>query len=181
MKNTMYAGLAAVAIAMLAPAAEAAVTLTPVDSDPDGSFTFGVAGSNVSHPTFEDFVDFTVSTTGFINSLIGTSATQAVNDVDFNFIQISGGTLAAPAQFFEVSGDPNEVRAINDLAVGAGTYRLTINGTSPGANGSYGGSLAFRAASAVPEPATWAMMLIGFGAVGYSLRRRSAYRIAQAV
>ncbi len=26
--------------------------------------------------------------------------------------------------------------------------------------------------SAVPEPATWAMMLIGFGAVGYSLRRR---------
>jgi hypothetical protein len=26
--------------------------------------------------------------------------------------------------------------------------------------------------SPVPEPATWAMMLIGFGAVGYSLRRR---------
>jgi hypothetical protein len=26
--------------------------------------------------------------------------------------------------------------------------------------------------SAVPEPSTWAMMLIGFGAVGYSMRRR---------
>jgi hypothetical protein len=26
--------------------------------------------------------------------------------------------------------------------------------------------------SAVPEPTTWAMMLIGFGAVGYSMRRR---------
>ena len=28
-------------------------------------------------------------------------------------------------------------------------------------------------AGAVPEPATWAMMLLGFGAVGYSMRRRS--------
>ena len=26
--------------------------------------------------------------------------------------------------------------------------------------------------AAVPEPASWAMMLVGFGAVGYSLRRR---------
>ena len=35
--------------------------------------------------------------------------------------------------------------------------------------------------SAVPEPATWAMMLIGFGAVGYSLRRRrSAGALPQA-
>lgn len=28
--------------------------------------------------------------------------------------------------------------------------------------------------SAVPEPATWGMMLIGFGAVGYGLRRKRA-------
>ncbi len=28
-------------------------------------------------------------------------------------------------------------------------------------------------ASAVPEPATWATMLIGFGAVGHSMRKRS--------
>ncbi|HEX8838885.1 MAG TPA: PEPxxWA-CTERM sorting domain-containing protein, partial [Sphingomicrobium sp.] len=25
---------------------------------------------------------------------------------------------------------------------------------------------------AVPEPATWAMMLLGFGAIGVSMRRR---------
>ncbi len=28
-------------------------------------------------------------------------------------------------------------------------------------------------AAAVPEPATWAMMMLGFGAVGYAMRRRS--------
>ena len=31
----------------------------------------------------------------------------------------------------------------------------------------------------VPEPATWAMMLFGFGAVGYTLRRRRRTGIAQ--
>ena len=30
----------------------------------------------------------------------------------------------------------------------------------------------FIAPSAVPEPASWAMMLLGFGAIGYSMRRR---------
>jgi hypothetical protein len=33
-------------------------------------------------------------------------------------------------------------------------------------------SLTLAGDAAVPEPATWAMMLIGFGAVGYTMRRR---------
>ncbi|MBL0000449.1 MAG: PEP-CTERM sorting domain-containing protein [Sphingomonadales bacterium] len=32
--------------------------------------------------------------------------------------------------------------------------------------------------SAVPEPATWAMMLLGFGFAGMMLRRRSALQHA---
>src|SRR5437763_6303279 len=32
-------------------------------------------------------------------------------------------------------------------------------------------------ASAVPEPATWAMMLLGFGAIGLAFRRRKARRL----
>jgi hypothetical protein len=31
-------------------------------------------------------------------------------------------------------------------------------------------------AGAVPEPATWAMMLVGFGGVGFAMRRRSKVR-----
>lgn len=35
-------------------------------------------------------------------------------------------------------------------------------------------------AAAVPEPGTWALMLVGFGAVGVSMRRRRSEReIAQ--
>lgn len=40
------------------------------------------------------------------------------------------------------------------------------------------GEVAFRSAATspdgVPEPATWAMLLLGFGGVGYSIRRRPA-------
>lgn len=32
----------------------------------------------------------------------------------------------------------------------------------------------YTAAAAVPEPATWALMILGFGVVGYGLRRRPA-------
>lgn len=34
-------------------------------------------------------------------------------------------------------------------------------------------------AGGVPEPATWAMMLLGFGAVGFSLRRRNQGTLVQ--
>lgn len=34
--------------------------------------------------------------------------------------------------------------------------------------------------AAVPEPATWAMMVIGFGAVGFAMRRRPAKALVQA-
>jgi hypothetical protein len=48
-----------------------------------------------------------------------------------------------------------------------GSYKL--NGLLPFS----GGTLTISAVnSAVPEPATWAMMILGMGAVGYAMRRR---------
>ena len=43
------------------------------------------------------------------------------------------------------------------------------------------GITGITAVAAVPEPATWAMMLIGFGAVGYSMRKRQVRKPALAV
>jgi hypothetical protein len=48
-----------------------------------------------------------------------------------------------------------------------------FSATSGGDPNDYAGSFRFTAAdvtSPVPEPATWALMLVGFGAVGYSMR-----------
>jgi hypothetical protein len=39
-----------------------------------------------------------------------------------------------------------------------------------GTTSSYGGQLTF--VPLVPEPATWALMLAGFGAIGFAMRRQ---------
>ncbi len=49
---------------------------------------------------------------------------------------------------------------------------------TPGGDGNdYSGNFRVSALTAVPEPATWALMILGFGAVGGAMRRRTV-RIA---
>ena len=57
----------------------------------------------------------------------------------------------------------------------AGQYTLTILGTNSGA-GSLGGSITINA---VPEPATWALMLLGFAGMGFALRRGRKQNLMQ--
>ena len=55
----------------------------------------------------------------------------------------------------------------------AGTYAILVNYTITGAPAAYSGNLQLANAPAVPEPATWGMMIMGFGLMGGVLRRRS--------
>jgi hypothetical protein len=58
-----------------------------------------------------------------------------------------------------------------------GSFKLTLNDVNFGTPGSATVKGTFRllseSAPAVPEPATWAMMIAGMGLVGASMRRRS--------
>lgn len=90
------------------------------------------------------------STSGSIRLLL--DLTQA-STFRANYIAASGGTV-----------DLARARLFNELDAGQVYYNLhTVN--FPG--GEIRGNLA-----AVPEPATWGMLLLGFGLVGTAVRRR---------
>ena len=57
----------------------------------------------------------------------------------------------------------------SDVSIQNGVLRLNFANTFWTPNAS--ANIALDAASAVPEPGTWAMMLMGFGAMGFALRR----------
>ncbi|WP_380872054.1 hypothetical protein ACFB49_30000 [Sphingomonas sp. DBB INV C78] len=76
--------------------------------------------------------------------------------------------------------------ARDDMQYLENMFQFTATGTSTtlrfssnSGEGAYGPVLDMVSISPVPEPATWAMMLVGFGVVGASMRRRVAIRPAQ--
>jgi hypothetical protein len=103
------------------------------------------------------------------------------NNLEFN---VFGGT--ATSVTFNITDNEGQLFTFANLALGngenffgfQGINNETIRTVSATLNG--GGVQDFRqirldgfaATSAVPEPTTWAMMLVGFGAVGYSMRKR---------
>jgi hypothetical protein len=103
------------------------------------------------------------------------------DDVDITAAFLTGTGIAGsiPLAPNPSNTDLIENYAVAGLPLGAGTYTLTVQGTR-GDNGSFGGNVAFSA-NQLPEPATWAMMLFGFGAMGWQLRRRRTAVLAQAV
>ena len=129
------------------------------------TFTFGAAGSA-----------FLVNLAGYTlaNATLSTSALGG-NNIDFTSAVLNGTAFTlSPTGVFEFgSAGPVSLLAINTL---------TINGINTG-DSAYAGTLTFAAVPSVPEPATWGMMLLGFGVMGVSLRRRrrSLPSLAQAI
>lgn len=63
---------------------------------------------------------------------------------------------------------------------GAGYRAFADNVTLTTKTGSTTYNFELAASSAVPEPATWGMMILGFGAIGYTMRRRRVRFAARA-
>lgn len=203
-----YALLAAAGVAALSTQASAASlvyvevtgpTGTVWDTEVDGNYAvflqqpFGnvlnPADNFAPNPTEEGENNFLIAGDGF------PTGTSVNSDPFYNLLlRFADGATITGQYSFAIPG--GQFTGGTSATVGNMTYTLTGFGwdrsrannvsrfsAAPGDDPSdYTGQFSFSAVSgAVPEPATWAMFILGFGAIGGALRRRgNAVRSAKA-
>jgi hypothetical protein len=135
-----------------------------------GTGTFGNNGSLTG--AFTNVFTFVVTSRGIVASDFSNTTPRdgSSTDIDFTSATLTGNGMTT--SYTKLVGEPTSLTEVWDITpfeIGAGTYTLTINGTAFGSKATYAGN--FNVA-AVPEPATWAMMIGGIGMVGGAMRRR---------
>jgi hypothetical protein len=162
MRAFLKASAVAAALLFSASSAHAVAVITVDPAGPDGSIS-GSFGNTGLGATFDDTLTFFLPAAGVTSGTISSTLTSTATDVNFTTVTLNGTP-------FDVGSTGNiEFRFLNPISTLAGLQTLRIIGTA-GGEGSYGGTFSFSPA-AVPEPATWAMMIIGFGMVGAGIRK----------
>ncbi len=150
--------VAASALALGLPAtANAATLIIPFGNTP------GTSGK------FLDLFTFTAPSAGRVSITINSAISGPLTNVNFrhNHVTINGTPLST------ISKGAVELLQIINQPVAAGLQTLSIEGSAQ-RFGSYTGNVTF----AVPEPAAWAMMILGLGGIGYAMRRRSSAKVS---
>ena len=170
-------GMAGAAALAIGSAAGAQVTLDGSSMTTDGptmvgaETTIGFTEADLDAPAFMEWLTFTNDLAGVYAITLDTSSIG----IDF-----TSAILTGPGGPYELDENFDngivEFWSLSSLFLEAGQYTLSINGNN-NSTGSLGGTITINA---VPEPGTWAMMLLGFGAAGYAMRRRRAPVLAQA-
>ena len=170
-KKTLVVIGMAVAAAVQAHAASATVIL--LNPGPFGTATFSnnnLTGSDTKASTFDAFSNsysFTLpGAAGATASLTSIIYAKGGGNVNISSILLDG-----THSFVGTSGIV-ETWYLNPVTIGAGAHTIVVSGTSngtPRVPASYAGTLNV---AAVPEPASWGMLIAGFGIVGGSMRAR---------
>jgi PEP-CTERM motif len=189
------------AAAMLCSGASATITLTPgvfgsqfgVHSnnslDETGNTVFGTVGIGGSQVTFTSTNTLFLNGQGeaiidanpLTNLNVSFAQTNTFSQVTFDIEAITNGT-------FNLSVNGGAATFTNTALSGNGANKFLLTGT----NGETFNTLAFTftpgvddlkqfrlqtgGGAQIPEPATWAMMLIGFGGLGAVLRSKRRHR-----
>nr|WP_308515616.1 FxDxF family PEP-CTERM protein [Sphingomonas limnosediminicola] len=169
---------------MAAPVVVSSTGLTdPNPTSPSSISTVGqtttiVYGQNpLSTPTFSGSFVFNNTEAGLYSIVLNTSTTGT----SFTTATLSGmvGGVATIYNLFALDAEHMNFK-LNPSFLDAGTnYTFAFTGNNSDAAAALSGNVTIRQTPAVPEPGTWAMMLLGFGATGLMMRRRKAPVFAQ--
>lgn len=79
--------------------------------------------------------------------------------------------LRSLTQFLSASVDPTS--SLNPVSLSFDSDEIFVNFSGAGTSSPWSTTINFTtdAVAAVPEPSTWMLMLLGFGAVGFAMRR----------
>lgn len=159
----MRKSLIAVGFAIAAMTAPASATTFFLDVNPHGAVDiFG--NTSTSKGAFRDDFVFSIPA-GSISSFVSAIALSTSRDVAIWRAFLDG------TRFTKISSGVVDLWTLPDTDVTAGWHEITVLGNWGKKGGAYTGGLSFTAA-AVPEPASWAMMISGFALVGAAMRRR---------
>lgn len=181
MRKSLLNAIGAIALfggATTANAASVIIGPAPAVLTPPSSSVFGavLTGSPSSSTAIDDTFTFTiVGSSALTNAQVSTLLLNDTQNVNFSSI-----LLDSTYAFTKTSTDPSpETWALlNPVTLGTGTHTINVLGTLLGETGSYSGTINVQVAP-VPEPGTWAMMLLGFGAMGLVIRRRRRPALVQ--
>jgi len=185
----MFALAGVTALTAASTAANAAVTIGSTGGT--NGTTTAIVTDGVGQPNKVEF-DTTNAVAGSLSnwfnffsdgSNLGVfSATTATNPAStISLLQLfTGGTMTTPGASLvnSISGSGNSLTLTSALTPNT-WYTFQYSGTLATA-GNVSGPASFYTQAAVPEPATWGLMLLGFGGMGLIMRRRRRdVRLAQ--
>lgn len=160
-----FAALAALAVGAPAAASTFLIESTPA-ADGSVSWAFGNTGG-IPAGLFEDTFDVVLPSAGLSDGSVTATFTSKSTELKFTNVAFAGFSFT----LFDEPGSHDG--ALGPTSIGGGHHLLDVKGISPGIAGDYAGTLSFSPAT-VPEPASWALMIAGFGLAGAVLRSRRA-------
>lgn len=168
-QKMFYAGAASVALFAVAPASAAAVVNSQYSSFDGKTGFYGatVSGVGAFSTPFTVNVGALPGKLALSISSVSLTTAEAIQGLTITLNNVAypiTSTVALPNGFiYKVGGLSQAVSALGQ--------QFSVSGTTTTKSSSFSGTIGFTAA--VPEPASWALMIGGFGLVGGAMRARA--------
>ncbi len=162
MTSTLRSGLLALALMASAPAAAVPISFIPI-----GPVSVGAFGNLDPSGNGVDSYTFSLPRAGQVSGFVGSVGLRFLGtNLDFTSVTLNGTPFAT------IRSGTAELRTV-DVPVASGAQLLSVGYANAQRFSSYGGVLTFTPGiAAVPEPGSWAMLILGFAITGSAMRYR---------